>query len=72
MGGRPGQPRGLKARGFRKVKVLETGVIYNSAAECAEAIGGDVTGISKVISGKRPHHLGYTFAWAGRSDPEDD
>lgn len=60
-------PRG---RGFRKVKVLETGEIYNSAAECAEAIGGDVTGISKVISGKRSHHKGYTFVWAGKSEPD--
>ena len=67
MGGKFGTKRTT-----RRVKVLETGDIYDSPAECAAAIGGQVSGISKVISGVREHHMGYTFAYVGRAAPKYD
>lgn len=62
------KPRNIK--GFRKVKIVETGEVYNTVSDLVEAIGGDRTCVSKVLRGKRAHHLGYTFVLAGKSDPE--
>lgn len=48
----------------RKVINLSTGVQYESIIACARAIGGQSTGISKVLSGKRKRYKGMTFAYA--------
>lgn len=45
----------------KKVKCLDTGVIYNSLAEAGEKLKMDWTGIQKVCSGKRQKNLGLRF-----------
>lgn len=49
--GRPGKP----------IKIKETGQIFNSITECANAIGGNDTGILDTLSGGRKSHRGFTF-----------
>lgn len=45
------------------VRCVETGVIYNSITEAAEAVGGSVRGISAVAVGGRPHHTSKGYHW---------
>lgn len=45
----------------KKVKVVETGIIYNSITECAKAICGTVVGIVSCKSGRQSRHRGYHF-----------
>lgn len=44
-----------------KVMVVETGEIFNTAADCARAIGGTVSGIHDCKVGRQRQHRGYTF-----------
>lgn len=37
----------------RRVRILETGQIYDSQEECARAIGGSIGGLSMQLNGKR-------------------
>lgn len=46
----------------KRVKILETGAIYDSESDCARAINGDVSNVSACLAGRRNHHLGYHFA----------
>ena len=45
----------------RPIRVLETGKVYNSIKECAEATGCDRSQISKYFAGSRPHVKGFHF-----------
>lgn len=48
----------------RPVKILETGKIYKSQAECAREIGGSQPNINACLMGRRRSHLGYHFEYA--------
>lgn len=56
---RPRQPE-LKVR---EVMVVETGQIYGSVRECAQALGTTPHSIYRVLRGKRETHLGFTFQY---------
>ena len=45
------------------VRVIETGKVYKSQAECARAIGGSQPNINACLSGRRRKHLGYHFEY---------
>lgn len=45
----------------KPIKIKETGQIFNSITECANAIGGNDTGILDTLSGGRKSHRGFTF-----------
>ena len=53
------------------VRVVETGEVYSSLAECARAIQGTVCGIHDCKSGRQRQHRGYHFEFLER-DEEDD
>ena len=44
-----------------KIRVKETGDIYESETRCAKAIHGTVSGISNCMQGLQKTHKGYTF-----------
>lgn len=44
-----------------RVRVVETGKIYNSHAECARDIGGTSCGICDCKTGRQKRHRGYHF-----------
>lgn len=46
------------------VRVIETGKVYKSQAECARAIGGSQSNINACLAGRRHKHLGYHFEYA--------
>lgn len=45
----------------KKVRCIETGIIYSSGKECAQAMGLDPSHISKCCRGKAKSHKGYHF-----------
>ena len=45
----------------RKVRIVETGEVFDSQAECARAIGGSVGAISQCVNGTRGKHKGLHF-----------
>lgn len=45
----------------RKVRIVETGEVYESIGECARAIGGDQAHICNCLSGRYHTHKGYHF-----------
>lgn len=47
----------------RKIRVSETGCIYNGAVNCAKAIGGDFRNVYACLCGKRKTHRGYHFEY---------
>ena len=56
---------GLK-KGYAKgtpIRIVETGEVFESQAECARRIGGDQGAISKCLSGRLSTHLGYHFEY---------
>lgn len=44
-----------------RVRIIETGNIYESMSDCARAIGGNVRGISDCFVGRQKAHRGYHF-----------
>lgn len=46
-----------------KVRIIETGAVYVSQAECARAINGRQSSIYAVLSGRLNSHRGYTFEY---------
>lgn len=53
-----------------KIRVIETGEVFNSIKECAEAIGGHVSLIGACLSGKRNMHKGFHFEVVGKRASE--
>lgn len=51
------EPRSIE----KKVKVVETGILYDSITKCAKAIRGTVPGIVSCKSGRQTTHRGYHF-----------
>lgn len=48
----------------RPVRIIETGEIFKSQAECARAIGGSQPNINACLMGRRRSHLGYHYEYA--------
>ena len=46
---------------MKKVRVVETGSVYESMSECARDIGGTVNGIYDCLKGRQETHRGYHF-----------
>lgn len=51
-----------------KVLVVETGELFDSANECARAIGGTASGIHDCKSGRQKQHRGYHFEFPEEGD----
>lgn len=45
------------------VRIIETGEVYRSQAECARAIGGSQPNINACLTGRRNKHLGYHYEY---------
>ena len=45
----------------KKVKIIETGEVYDSMSGCARSIGGTVSGIYDCEPGRQSSHRGYHF-----------
>lgn len=54
---------GLFERNGGPIMIVETGEIFETQKECADAIGGHQSAINLVLQGKRKHHLGLTFTY---------
>lgn len=53
---------GLKhPSGQKKVRIIETGEVFDSLHECARQLGGNFKAISNCIRGKSKTHLGYHY-----------
>ena len=48
-----------------KIRIIETGEVFNSKAECARKIGGHISLIDMCLKGKRKTHKGYHFEIIG-------
>ena len=46
------------------VKILETGVIYPSYRDAADAVKGDRACVWQCVKGYRGKHKGYTFVYS--------
>lgn len=47
----------------RKVRVIETGIIYDSVIQCARETGCYTGAIANCCNGTASHHHGYHFEW---------
>lgn len=45
----------------RRVRIVETGMVFRSVEACAGYIGGDPSSIYRVLRGDRKSHKGYSF-----------
>lgn len=45
----------------RRVRIVETGEVFDSIGDCARTIGGDQAHISNCLSGRYHTHKGYHF-----------
>lgn len=45
----------------QKIRIIETGQIFDSQSECARAINGSQGAISNVLNGRAESHRGYHF-----------
>ena len=48
----------------RPVRIVETGEVFKSQAECARAIGGNQPNINACLAGRRHKHMGYRYEYA--------
>lgn len=48
----------------RPVRIIETGEVFRSQAECARAIKGSQSNINACLMGRRNKHLGYHYEYA--------
>lgn len=48
---------------YRRLRVVETGMIFKTVEDCANYIGGDPSNIYRVLRGDRDSHKGYTFEY---------
>lgn len=47
----------------RRVKIVETGMVFTSVESCARYINGDTSTIYRVLKGLRDSHKGFTFEY---------
>lgn len=47
----------------RKIQIIETGEVFDSAVECAKKINGDPRAIYACIRGRLKSHRNFTFKW---------
>lgn len=47
----------------RPVKILETGEVYSSYRDAADAVNGDRSCVWQCVKGYRVKHKGYTFVY---------
>ena len=47
----------------RKMRIVETGEVYESAVECAKQIGGSFANIYHCLNGERKTHRGYHYEY---------
>ena len=45
------------------IRIVETGEVYKSQAECARAIGGSQSNINACLTGRRHSHLGFHYEY---------
>jgi len=50
---------------IRKVRIKETGLIFDNATECAKYIGGYRSHVSACLRGELSTHKGYSFEFIG-------
>ena len=55
-----------------RVRVIETGRVYESARACARSLGGDYSAIYRCLKDIRQTHLGYTYEYASDEDFYND
>ncbi len=48
----------------KPVKILETGKVYSSYRDAADAVQGDRSCVWQCVNGYRTKHKGYTFVYA--------
>lgn len=53
-------PKKAKAR---RVKIVETGMVFLTVESCANYISGDTSSIYRVLRGERISHKGFTFEY---------
>lgn len=51
----PDAPRG------RRVRIIESGMVFRTVEDCARYLGGDTSSIYRVLKGQRLSHKGHTF-----------
>lgn len=61
---------GLKISLGRRIRIVETGEVFNSQAECARAINGLQGNIALCLLGRRHTHRGFHFEYADGDDNE--
>ena len=54
---------GLYPRRGGKIRIIETGEVFNTQQECADAINGDQSAVCGVLNGIRKHHKGFHFEY---------
>lgn len=47
----------------RRVKIIETGEVFDSVSDCARAIGGYVSNVDNCLAGRRHTCMGYRFEY---------
>ena len=47
----------------RRVRIVETGNVYDNYVEAAKAINGNRACVYLCLKGERPKHLGYSFEY---------
>lgn len=47
----------------KKVQVVETGMVFRTARDCADYIGGDYGSVYACLRGERRSHMGYTYVY---------
>lgn len=52
---------GLNHGPRKKVRVIETGGVYDSERDCAEAVGGSRSGVNGCLKGRRSTHKGFHY-----------
>ena len=48
----------------RKVRIIETGAVFDSAVHCAEVVHGSAHVIRQVCEGMKASHMGHTYEYA--------
>lgn len=48
---------------MRSIRLIETGEVFSSLAECSRSIDGTLKGVWKALNGQTRSHRGYTFEY---------